>query len=45
MKISARAAVDKFTDFKPFGRFTIRDDNKLVGVGMVIELTKSYFQK
>ena len=27
--------VERYDDFPPFGRFTIRDDGKLIGVGVV----------
>ena len=45
MKVPKYSTVDKFTDFKPFGRFTIRDDNKLVGAGVVSDFQEITFKE
>ncbi len=33
-------ALEKFTDFKPLGRFAIRDMGETIGAGVILEVTK-----
>lgn len=35
-----QVVVEKFTDFPTLGRFVIRDMNRLVAIGVVIDVTK-----